>query len=121
MKDKLKKLRKALGMTQQDFADKMGIARGNIGAYEVGKNAPSDAVISLICKTNFPLGRVNEEWLRYGKGEMFIEPPGTLIDELCIQYNCDSLDRSIIEEYLKLDSESRNVLKNYLKNIFDGK
>lgn len=37
MKDRLKKLRKTLDMTQQEFADKIGIARGNIGAYEVGK------------------------------------------------------------------------------------
>lgn len=65
-------------MTQQEFADKIGIARGNIGAYEVGKNALSDAVISLICKTDFPNGRVNENWLRTGEGgdeNMFIEAP----------------------------------------------
>lgn len=59
-------------MTQQEFADKIGISRGNISAYEVGKNSMSDAVISLICKTNFPQGRVNEEWLRTGEGEMFV-------------------------------------------------
>lgn len=69
MNERLKKLRKTLDMTQQEFADKLGIARGNIGAYEVGKNAPSDAVISLICREF----NVNEEWLREGKGEMFIK------------------------------------------------
>ena len=78
LKDRLKKLRKTLDMTQQEFADKIGIARGNIGAYEVGKNALSDAVISLICKTDFPKGKVNEDWLRTGNGgddNMFIEAP----------------------------------------------
>lgn len=78
MKDRLKKLRKKLDMTQQEFADKIGIARGNIGAYEVGKNALSDAVISLICKTDFPNGKVNESWLRTGEGgdeNMFIAAP----------------------------------------------
>lgn len=73
MYKRLKKLRNELEMTQQEFADKLGTARGNISAYEVGKNAPSDAVISLICKTDFPKGRVNETWLRTGEGEMFIE------------------------------------------------
>ena len=78
MNERLKKLRKSLDLTQQEFADKIGIARGNIGAYEVGKNAPSDAVISLICKTDFSRGRVNEKWLRTGEGgddNMFIEAP----------------------------------------------
>ena len=73
MYKRLKKLRNELEMTQQEFADVLGTARGNISAYEVGKNAPSDAVISLICKTDFPKWRVNETWLRTGEGEMFIE------------------------------------------------
>lgn len=69
MNQRLKKLRKSLDLTQQKFADRIGIARGNVGAYEVGKNAPSDAVISLICREF----NVNENWLRTGEGEMFIK------------------------------------------------
>ncbi len=69
MDKRIKQIRKSLGLTQQEFADKIGISRGNIGAYEVGKNSPSDAVISLIC-TKFS---VNEDWLRNGTGEMFVE------------------------------------------------
>ena len=64
MNERIKALRKRLGLTQQAFADRLKIARGNIGAYEVGKNAPSDAVISLICKEF----NVNEIWLRSGEG-----------------------------------------------------
>ncbi len=67
MSERLKILRKELGMTQQEFADKLGIARGNIGSYEVGKNNLSDAVISLICREF----NVNKNWLRTGTGEMF--------------------------------------------------
>lgn len=69
MNERIKKARKALGLTQQEFANRLGIARGNIGAYEVGKNAPSDSVISLICR-EFD---VNEDWLRNGNGDMFVE------------------------------------------------
>ena len=64
MNERIKALRKRLGLTQQAFADRLKIARGHIGAYEVGKNAPSDAVISLICKEF----NVNEIWLRTGEG-----------------------------------------------------
>ena len=66
MNERLKKLRKSLDLTQQAFADRIGISRGNIAAYEVGKNAISDAVISLICR-EFD---INEDWLRDGTGEM---------------------------------------------------
>ena len=50
MDERLKQLRKALNMTQQEFADGIGISRGNIASYEVGKNATSNAVIALICR-----------------------------------------------------------------------
>ncbi len=69
MNERIKDLRKYLKLTQQEFADKIGISRGNIAAYEVAKNAPSNAVISLICKTF----NVNESWLRTGQGKMIIE------------------------------------------------
>ena len=58
-----------LDLTQQEFANKLGSTRDNIGGYETGRRNPSAAVISLIC-TKF---NVNEDWLRTGNGEMFIE------------------------------------------------
>lgn len=70
---RLKQLRKSLDLTQQEFADVIGTARNNIAGYETGKRQPSDAVISLICKTDFSKGRVNETWLRTGEGEIFNE------------------------------------------------
>ena len=69
MKERLRKLRKTLDLTQQEFADRIGSARDNIAGYETGRRNPSVAVISLIC-TKF---NVSEEWLRTGNGEMFIE------------------------------------------------
>lgn len=68
MKDRIKAVRKALGLTQQEFADKMGIKRFSIANCEIGKTKPSTPVISLICQ-NFD---VNEVWLRTGEGEMFM-------------------------------------------------
>lgn len=68
MKSRIKKIRRELEMTQQEFADKLGVKRNNIAGYETGSRSPSDAVISLICK-QFD---INEEWLRTGVGEMFI-------------------------------------------------
>ena len=69
MNERLKKLRKTLDMTQQEFADRIGTKRNTIAKYETDTNVPSAAVISLICREF----NVNEEWLREGKGEMFIQ------------------------------------------------
>lgn len=69
MNERLKKLRKTLDMTQQEFADKLRVPRNTIGGYEVGKSNPSDAAVNNICNTF----NVNEDWLRTGEGEMFIQ------------------------------------------------
>lgn len=64
---RIKELRKKLGLTQQEFADRIGIKRGGVANYEIGRNEPSDSVISLICREF----KINEDWLRTGEGEMF--------------------------------------------------
>ena len=67
MEERLKELRKALRLTQQDFADAIRVSRNNIATYETGKSRPGDAVIALIVREF----NVNEAWLRTGEGEMF--------------------------------------------------
>lgn len=64
MNERLKALRKRLGYTQQEMADRLGIKRNTFANYEIGRNKPIDAVIALICKE---FG-VNEVWLRTGEG-----------------------------------------------------
>ena len=127
MNERIKALRKELKLTQQEFADKLKISRGNIGAYEVGKNAPSDAVISLICKTF----RVNENWLRNGgdNDKMFIElspmqEVGYYVEDL-LEYdgNGNAFYDAIIEmmkTYHSLDDKSKTVIREYFKNVADG-
>lgn len=69
MGERIKELRKALGLTQKEFGERLGVKPNTIGTYEIGRNEPIDAVISLICREF----SVNETWLRTGVGEMFAE------------------------------------------------
>lgn len=69
MHNRIKEVRKKAGLTQQEFADRLGISRSNIGNYESGSRAPIDAAIKLIC-SKFA---VNETWLRTGEGEPYIQ------------------------------------------------
>lgn len=67
MNERLKQLRKYLGLTQQQFADKIGTSRTNVGKYESSASSPSSAIVSLICREF----NVNESWIRDGSGDMF--------------------------------------------------
>lgn len=69
MNERIKELRKALGLTQQEFADRIHVDRSTITGYETGKAVPNSAIVSLICQTF----NVSEVWLRSGEGEMMIE------------------------------------------------
>ena len=69
MKDRIKKIRKELDLTQQKFADKLGVKRNTVGQWECGINAITDQVITSICREF----NVNEDWLRTGQCEMFIK------------------------------------------------
>lgn len=117
MKDRIKKIRKELDLTQQEFADRIGIARGNIAAYEVGKNAPSDSVISLICREF----SVNENWLRTGEGDMFMElSRDEQIEEFIgnlLQGEEDSFKRRLISGLAALDENGWKVLEDFLDSI----
>lgn len=69
MKDRIRKLRRGMDLTQQEFASKIGTTANVLTNYETGRRNPSASVINNICKTF----NVNEEWLREGTGEMFME------------------------------------------------
>lgn len=69
MHERIKKLRKELGLTQQEFADKLCVKRNTVATYERGRSEASDAAVVLICKTF----NVNETWLRTGEGEMLLQ------------------------------------------------
>ena len=51
MNERIRALRKALGLTQEKFAEKLHIKRNTLANYEIGRNEPIDAVVTLICNT----------------------------------------------------------------------
>lgn len=111
MNDRIKKLRRTLDLTQQEFASKIGSVQNTITGYETGRRVPSSQVITLICKTF----NVNEEWLRTGKGEMFIPAPSSALDALVEERKLTHGERILIEKFLNLKPEIRQALIGYVK------
>ena len=67
MRNRIKDLRKSLGLNQTEFGEKLCIAQTTVAGYENGSRVPSDAIIKSICQEY----GVNETWLRTGYGDMF--------------------------------------------------
>ena len=116
LQDRIKKLRKALDLTQYEFGKRIGTTQNAIGNYEIGHRNPSSSVINNICKTF----NVNETWLRTGEGDMFAETPDTLLDQLAREYNLTCLEQQIITQYLKLTESDRAAIQRYIQGLIDS-
>lgn len=70
MNERIKQIRKALGLSQDEFAASLGYTRGKITNIESGKTVPTadDPFINLMCRIH----NVNPVFVETGKGDMFI-------------------------------------------------
>lgn len=115
--ERIKKLRKALDLTQQEFADRLCIKRNTVATYETGKSNPSDAAVVLICREF----NVSETWLRTGEGDMFVELPRN--EALAAQIQAflrggtDSFRERLVSLLLRLTPEQWDALEGYLVEL----
>lgn len=116
MKKRIRKLRKELDMTQQQFAERIGVKRNSYANYETGRNTPIDAVIKSICREF----SVNEEWLRTGNGEMFIASPSAALDMLQVEYGLSDGDYVLIEKFVKLKAEKRTAALDFILQVAEA-
>lgn len=117
MKERIKAIRKELNLTQQEFANRMGVKRNPIAGCEAGRTEPSQSLISLICRTY----NVNEVWLRTGEGEMFV--PRTRHDEIAIFLgdlsggNGSEFQQRLVSVMAKLTKEQWDFLEQLARDI----
>ncbi len=63
---RIKQIRNSKKLTQDEFADILGLTKNFISLIETGNRTPSDRTISDICREF----NISEVWLRTGEGEM---------------------------------------------------
>lgn len=113
MKERLKELRKELGLTMEEFGSNLGVRKTTISSLENGINKITDQMILSICNAY----NVNEEWLRNGSGEMFVESSDSLIEKIVSEYPLDKLSQTILRTYIELEPKEREVFNHVMKVI----
>lgn len=116
MNERIRKLRKHLDLTQQEFADKIRVKRNTVATYEMGRSIPSDAAISLIC-SEF---NVNEIWLKTGDGEIFKPVPNDVLDALAKEYNLSHNQYIFIKKFVDLKKERFDDIIAFLKDVISS-
>ena len=89
MNERIKQLRKELGLTLEKFGEKIGVTKQTVSRIENGINNVTDQMFKSICREF----NVNENWLRTGEGEMFV------------QMNRDERVADIVKKALASDDE----------------
>jgi Helix-turn-helix. len=117
MGERVKELRKALGLSGEKFGEKIGVTRSAISDIERGRNGLSDSNIIAICREF----NVNEEWLRTGMGEMFKDMS---LDEEIISFigeiqwdTSNTFKKRFISAISKLSEEEWNVLEKIIVDM----
>lgn len=112
--ERVREIRKELGLTLEKFGEKLGVKKNAISQLENGRNALTDQMVKAICREY----NVNYDYLMNGEGEMFDDLPQTVLDELCVQYDLDDLDRTLVEMYIEMPEQVRDYLKQEIRKRF---
>jgi transcriptional regulator with XRE-family HTH domain len=117
MHERIKKIRQAINVTQQEFADRLLVKRNTVATWEGGRSIPQDSVVALICKEF----NVNETWLRTGEGDMFNKAESSAVERLCSELKASELERQIISAYFKIEPNIRDSFVRRLIHEVEAK
>lgn len=115
--ERVKTLRKELGLTLEKFANPIGIHRGSLSAIENDKSGVSNRTLLAICREY----GVSEEWLRDGDGEMFVpvtrnEKIARFAGELMKDETPD-FRRQLVEILADLNDEQWDALADFAEKL----
>lgn len=117
--ERIKALRKELGLTQQEFADRLHVNNSAISNYEAGSRKLSNAMIASICR-EFGVSRV---WLLSGEGEMF--PPKTRREALVEFFgrlavaDADDFRVALVSMLSELEPEEWQLLERMTRRLIE--
>lgn len=115
--ERVRALRKELGLTLQAFGDRLGVTRATVSRIENGVNNLSDQMVVSICREY----GVSEKWLRDGDGEMFVpvtrnEKIARFAGELMKDETPD-FRRQLVEILADLNDEQWDALADFAEKL----
>lgn len=112
--ERIKEVRRFLGLTLEKFGEKLGVGKTAISKLEKDERNLTDQMAKAICREF----SINEEWLRTGSGEMRIP-----VEDEAVAAVSDLVEKSnplydvikgIMIAYQKLDGQSREVIDQFI-------
>ncbi len=114
--ERVKEIRKSLGLTTEKFGEKLGIQRSAVSKIENGRCALTDANIKAICR-EFGVDYI---WLTTGEGEMFVDSDDDFIEKIDrIMAGEDDARKNIFKFMLSLNDDDIVALGRILDQMIE--
>lgn len=115
MNERIKELRKVLGLTLDKFGERVGLRKSSLSQIENGVNGVTEQLIKSVCREF----NVREEWLRTGEEPMFIpisrdEEITSFIQSIQLEKD-DSFKKKFIKMLSSLDEADWTKLETMFK------
>lgn len=118
--ERIKIVRKYTKLSQEDFGSRLSVTRNVIASYELARVEPTELFIKHLCREF----NVNEEWLRSGEGDIFLEQS---IDEEFAEFIAEAAlsGNEKIKELMvmasKLNNKQLKAIVNFLETMVGEK
>ncbi len=114
--DRFKMVRLHFNLTQEKFGHSIGLSKSGISTIENNIRRVTDKHIKLLCA----IYNINENWLRYGREEMFHRLDDDLLEQLMRKYNLSEYSKTMLEAFLCLSDKQRVSVTEGIKAIVQG-
>lgn len=114
--ERIREVRKALGLTLEKFGEKIGMKKNSVSQLENGKNSVTEHVVKAICREY----NVDYMWLTTGDGEMFIDTDDDFIERIDrIMAGEDEARKNLFKFMLELSDEDIVALDRLMKKAIE--
>lgn len=114
MKDRILKIRKENRLTQDAFAERIGLSKNYVWQMEKGERNPSDRTIKDICREF----NISYAWLTQGIEPMHDETGTSSMAQIdAIMTGENEFAKNLFKEFSKLDKSEWELLERIIKNI----
>lgn len=114
--ERVKEIRKTLGLTLEKFGERIGVTRGSMSNIENGNRNLTEQMTKSICREF----SVDYMWLTTGEGEMFIDTDDDFIERIDrIMAGEDEARKNLFKFMLELSDEDIAALDRLMEKAIE--
>lgn len=114
--ERVKEIRKTLGLTLEKFGERIGVTRGSMSNIENGNRNLTEQMTKSICREF----SVDYMWLTTGEGEMFIDTDDDFIERIDrIMAGEDEARKNLFKFMLESSDEDIAALDRLMKKAIE--